>query len=94
MLYLTSSSFDELIDFVSSIHGAKIEQLYYWPRILQFWGIIWRRGKLLDDSSTNTSGRLFSLEHRAIAKVTFNEENHLIILHQDLIPTDIIEPSL
>ena len=91
---LTSSSLNQFINFVPCVHCTKIEQLHYWPGILQFWCIIWRWCELLDYPSANASCWLFSLEHRTVAKITLDKEDHLVVSHQDLIGTNIVEPSL
>lgn len=79
MQLLTPSGFDELIDLVPCIHCTKIEEFHNWAGILELRRVIWWRGKLLEHFSANASGRLFSLEHWAIPKITLNKQDHFVV---------------
>ena len=93
-LKLTTSGFDDFVHLLSRLHGTQVEELHRRSCILQFWGVVRRRSKLLEIPSPNAGSRLFSAHDRAVSEVAFHEQDHLLITHQDIVTTDIIQPSL
>src|SRR5688572_12966814 len=90
----TSPCLDHLVDLVSSIHGAEIEELDGWSCFGKFWRIVRWRSKLLEDLPAHACCRLLHLHHGAVSKITLNEEDQLVVLHQDIAAANIVEPSL
>lgn len=86
----TSPGLDKLVNLVASVHATEVKQLDSWSSIRKFGGIIRRRSKLLQNLSANASSWLFPLNHGAVAKIALDKEHHFVVLHQDLVATDVV----
>jgi hypothetical protein len=79
---------------VAGIHRTEVKQLDNGTSLCELRGIIRRRGELLQNLPADTGRGLLPLHQRAIAKVAFHKEHHLVVPHQNLVAADVVEPSL
>jgi hypothetical protein len=54
---------------------------------MQFWSIVWRWRKLLQNFPSYSSCRLLHSDYRRVPKVTLHKEHHLFVAHENLITT-------
>jgi hypothetical protein len=79
---------------MSCIHCTKIKQFYNRSSLLKLRRVIGWGCELLDDLSAYSGCRLFSLQHRAVPKITLNKKDHLVIPHQNVVCANVIKPPL
>ena len=72
----------------------KIEQLDGGASSLELRSVIrwWR--KLLQHLASHASSRLLHAQNRAVSEVALDKQHHLVILDEDLVAEDTIEPPL
>lgn len=85
---------DDLLQLLLRLHCAQVESLDDWPRSSKLGRVIWRWRKLLDHLAAYASGRLFPPHHRAVAKVTLDEEDHFFVAYENVIAADNVQPPL
>ena len=91
---LTSSAFNETVDFLTGIHGTKVELFDNRSCVVEFWCVVWWRGELFYHFSSDSCSGLFHADDGTVTRVALDEENHLFISHQDIVSTNVIQPSL
>lgn len=91
---LTPPCLNDSIHLLPSLHGSEVEKLDNWPSIMKLGRIIWRRCKLFDYLSPYPSSWLLHSYHGTVAGIAFNKEHHLVIPHENVVTTNIVEPSL
>lgn len=90
MLLPTSTRLDDLVNLLAKVHGSEIERLDDGTSFEKLGGVIRRRSKLLDVLATNTCSRLLAPDNRAVAKVALDEEDHLLIAHENVVGADSV----
>jgi hypothetical protein len=89
-----SSCLDHPFELLASVEGAEVEHLDDRTGFVQFRGVIWWRGELFQDFPSHTCGGLLHSHDRRVAEITFHEENHLFVSHEDVVAADIVQPPL
>lgn len=70
---LTSSPFDDFVEFVAGVHGAEIELFDNRPSIRQLRSFIRRRSELLKVLPPHAGGRLLHPVHGTVSEITLYE---------------------
>ena len=90
----TSPVLDQPVDPLAGLHGVQVEQLDNGPGLGQLWRVIGRRGELLDILPPHAGGGLLAPHDGAVAKVTLDKKDHLLITHKHIIGADVVQPAL